>query len=193
MASSSLNKPLSRRPQPPATPAPSCRSDPRGYVDELPGPPVARAPLLRPSNLTAGKAMPLELHPVLKTLQMLVGTNGNVSSKLEEVMQYAKFGWAATYVITDTGQMVFKTSRSKKVARMEAFGGSMNKPTNIVFALAKLRRELADESSITISNVSCVRMSPLIVLRDGLVQIAMIKQAWMDTQTLWVPEAWDNY
>ena len=61
--------------------------------------------------------------------------------------------------------------------------------TNIVCAIAKLRRELADESSITISNVNCVRMSPLIVLCDGLVQIAMIKQAWMDNQTLWVPEA----
>ena len=109
----------------------------------------------------------LELHPFLKKLQMLVGTNGNVSSKLEQVMQYAKFGWAATYVITDAGQMVFKTSRSKKVARMEAFGGSMSKPTNIVFAIAKLRRELADESSITLSDVNFVRMYPLIVLPDG--------------------------
>ena len=27
------------------------------------------------------------------------------------------------------------------------------------------------------------------MLRDGLLQIAMIKQAWMDNQTLWVPEA----
>ena len=107
-------------------------------------------------------------------------------------MHYAEFGWAATYVITDAGQMVFKTSRSKNLARMEAFGGSMSK-TNIVFAIAKLRRELADESSITISDVNCVRMSPLIVLRDGLVQIATIKQTWMDNQTLWVPEAWDNY
>ena len=132
----------------------------------------------------------LELHPLLKELQTLVCTNGNVNSKLEQVMQYAKFRWAATYVITDAGRMVFKTSKSKTKAHMEAFGGSMGKqPANIVFAIAKLRRELADESSITISNDNCVRMSPLIVLRDGLVQIAMIKQAWMDKQTLWVPEA----
>ena len=134
----------------------------------------------------------LELHPLLKKLQMLVGTDGDVSSKLEQVMQYAHIKWAATYVITDAGQMVFKVLKSKRKARMEAFGGSME-AANIVFALAKLRRELADESSITISNVNCVRMSPLIVLHDGLVQIAMIKQAWMDDQTLWVPEAWDNY
>ena len=105
----------------------------------------------------------LELHPLLKKLQMLVGTNGNVSSKLEKVMQYAKFGWAATYVITDAGHMVFKTNtvsagrnRKAKVHRMEAFGGSMTPPANIVFALVKLRRELADESSITISNANCV-------------------------------------
>ena len=104
----------------------------------------------------------LELHPLLKKLQMLVGTDGHVSSKLEQVMQYAEFRWAAMYVITDAGQMVFMTSKSKKKARMQAFGGSMN-PTNIVFAIAKLRRELADESSITLSDVNCVRMSPLIV------------------------------
>ena len=61
-------------------------------------------------------------------------------------------------------------------------------PTNIVFAIAKLRRELADESSITLSDANCVRLSPLIVMANGLVQIAMIKQAWMDNQTLWVPE-----
>ena len=85
------------------------------------------------------------------------------------------------YVITDAGQLVFKTSKSRKKARMQAFGCSMN-PTNIVFAIAKLRRELADESRITLSDVNCVRMSPLIVLPDGLVQIAMIKQAWMDNQ-----------
>ena len=58
-----------------------------------------------------------------------------------------------------------------------------------MFAIAKLRSELADESSITLSDVNCVRMSPLIVLPDGLVQIAMIKQAWMDNQRLWVLEA----
>ena len=106
-------------------------------------------------------------------------------------MQYAEFRWAATYVITDAGQMVFKTSRSnrKKRATMEASGGSTGKNTNIVFAIAKLRSELADESSITLSDVNCVRMSPLIVFRDGLVQIAMIKQAWMDNQRLWVLEA----
>ena len=71
---------------------------------------------------------------------------------------------------------------------MQAFGGSMN-PTNIVFAIAKLRRELADESSITLSDVNCVRMYPLIVLPDGLVQIALIKQEWIDSQAVWVPEA----
>ena len=112
---------------------------------------------------------------------MLVGTDGHVSSKLEQVMQYAEFRWAAMYVITDAGHMVFMTSKSKKKARMQAFGGSMN-PTNIVFAIAKLRRELADESSITLYGAKCVRMSQLIVLPDGLVQIAMIKQAWMDNQ-----------
>ena len=53
--------PLSRRPQPPTTPASSCRSDPRGCVDALPGPPVARAPVLRPSNHAAGEALPLLL------------------------------------------------------------------------------------------------------------------------------------
>ena len=53
--------PLSRRPQPPTTPASSCRSDPRDCVDALPGPPVARAPVLRPSNLAAGEALPLLL------------------------------------------------------------------------------------------------------------------------------------
>ena len=46
---------LSRRPQPPTTPASSCRSDSRGCVDALPGPLVARAPVLRPSNHAAGK------------------------------------------------------------------------------------------------------------------------------------------
>ena len=130
----------------------------------------------------------LELHLLLKELQVLVGTNGNVSSKLEQVMQYAEFRWAATYVITDAGKMVVKTSTSRKKARMEAFGGSMRKRTNIVFAVAKLRRELADESSIAISDDNCVRMSPLIVLPYGLVHIAMMKQSWMDNQTLWVPE-----
>ena len=65
----------------------------------------------------------------------------------------------------------------------------LNEPNQHCFAIAKLRRELADESSITLSDVNCVRMSPLIVLPDGLVQIAMIKQAWMDNQRLWVPEA----
>ena len=75
-----------------------------------------------------------------------------------------------------------------KIEKMEAFGGSL-KPANIVFAFTKVRRELADDSSITISDVNCVRMSPLIVVGDGLVQIAMIKQAWMNHQTLWVPEA----
>ena len=86
------------------------------------------------------------------------------------------------YVITDAGLMVSKTSRSNKVARMQAFGGSAGKNTNIVFAIAKLRSELADESSITLSDVNCVRMSPLIVLPDGLVHIAMINQAWVDNQ-----------
>ena len=47
--------------QPPTTPASSCRSDPRGCVDTLPGPHVARAPVLRPSNLAAGEALPLLL------------------------------------------------------------------------------------------------------------------------------------
>ena len=142
------------------------------------------------SSLNNAHSGELELHPLLKQLQMLVGTNGNVSSKLEQVMQYAEFRWAATYVITDAGQMLFKKWRTKKRALMEAFGGGLKPRSNIVFAIAKLRRELADESSITTSDDNCVRMSPLIVLGDdGLVQIAMIKQAWLDNQTLWVPEA----
>ena len=68
---------------------------------------------------------------------MLVGTNGHVSSKLEQVMQYAEFQWAATYGITDVGQMVFKTSRSKrkKRATMDDLGGSMGNNTNIIFAI----------------------------------------------------------
>ena len=70
---------------------------------------------------------------------------------IQEFMPYAEFGWAAMHVITDDGQIIFKMSRSKKVARMEAFGGSTGKPSNIVFAIAKLRSELADESSITIT------------------------------------------
>ena len=102
------------------------------------------------------------------------------------------FKWAATYVITDAGQMVFKTW-GKKVVHVETFGGGMPKPSNIVFAIAKLRRELADESSITLTDQNCVKMSPLIVLGDGLVQIAMIKQAWLDEQMLWVPEAARSY
>ena len=48
-----------RRPE--ATLESSCRSDPRGYVDALPGPPDARAPAPRPSNLATGKALPLLL------------------------------------------------------------------------------------------------------------------------------------
>ena len=99
---------------------------------------------------------------LLKKLQVLVGTNGNVSSKLQQVMQYAMFGWAATYVITDAGKMVVKTSTRRKKAHMEAFGGSMSKPTNIVFAIAKLRRELADESSnrsLTIIVSECLHLS----------------------------------
>ena len=141
------------------------------------------------SNSLNNTSSELELHPLLKKLRKLV-TNENVRAKLKQVMQYKRFQWACTYVITDEGQMVFKRClNGKKAARIAAFGGSTDKPTNIVFAMAKLRSELADESSITISNVNCVRMYPLIVLRDGLVQIAMIKQAWMDNQTLWVPEA----
>ena len=76
----------------------------------------------------------LELHQLLKELQLLAGTDGHVSSKLEQVMQYAEFRWAAMYVITDAGQMVFMTSQSKKKARMQSFGGSMNQ-TNIVLLL----------------------------------------------------------
>ena len=51
--------------QPPTTPASSCRSDPRGCVDALPGPHVARAPVPRPSNLATGKALPLLLFVLL--------------------------------------------------------------------------------------------------------------------------------
>jgi hypothetical protein len=134
----------------------------------------------------------LELHPLLKQLQLLVGTSANEGLKLNEVMQYAKFQWVAVYVITDAGRMIVKTLTSGKagtVARMEAFGGSMDKPSNIVFAIAKLRSELADESSITITKDNLVRMSPLMVLRDGLVQIVMVKQTWVDSQRLWVPES----
>ena len=98
------------------------------------------------------------------------------------------------YVITDAGRMIFKVARSKKGARMEAFGGSTGKPSNIVFALARPRRELADESSITITEDNLVRMSPLVVVHDGrgtagLVQIVVIKQTWLDIQSLWVPKA----
>ena len=63
------------------------------------------------------------------------------------------------------------------------------KETNIVYAIAKLRRELADESSIAITEANVVRMSPLMVVHDGLVQIVMVKQTWVDSQSLWVPEA----
>jgi len=132
----------------------------------------------------------LELHPLLKQLQILVGrSDENVSSKLEQVMKYTAFAWAAMYIITDAGQMVFKVKKEKRQARMEAFGGGMPSGANIVFAIAKLRSELADESSIRLSDVNCVRMSPLILVKDGLVQIAMIKQEWLDKQMLWVPEA----
>ena len=65
--------PLSRRPQPPATPASSYRSDPRGCIDELPDPPVARAPVLRPSNLTAGKALPLLLFVLASSRRLPCG------------------------------------------------------------------------------------------------------------------------
>ena len=53
--------PLWQNPQPPATPASSCRSDPRGCVDALPAPRIARAPIFRPSNVVAGNALPLLL------------------------------------------------------------------------------------------------------------------------------------
>ena len=121
---------------------------------------------------------------------MLVGMGGHVSSKLEQVMQYAEFQWAAMYVITDAGQIVFMKSMGQDESPHASFQGgvSMN-PTNILVAIAKLRRELADESSITLYDVNCVRMSPFTVLPDGLVQIAMIKQAWMYNQRCWVLEA----
>ena len=132
---------------------------------------VACFAIMASSSLNNAHSGELELHPLLKQLQMLVGTNGNVSSKLERVMQYAEFGWAATYVITDAGQMLFKKWKSKSRALMEAFGGGLKPRSNIVFAIAKLRSELADESSITLSDVNCVRMSPLIVFRDVLVHM----------------------
>jgi hypothetical protein len=131
----------------------------------------------------------LKLHPLLKELQRLIRTGGDESSKLEAVMQHAEFRWAAVYVITDTGQIIFKMAKRKKEACMEAFGGATDKPSNFVFTMSKLRSELADESSITITEDNLVRMSPLMVVRDGLVQIAMLKQAWVDTQKLWVPES----
>ena len=57
-----------------------------------------------------------------------------------------------------------------------------------MFAMSNLRSELADESSITITEENMVALYPLIVLGDGLVQIVMPKSRWVDSQSLWVPE-----
>ena len=77
--------------------------------------------------------------------------------------------------------------------KMKCFEGDLQKKSNIVFAIAKLRCELTDTSSITITQDNIVGMSPLMVLHDGsalgLVQIVMLKQTWVNSQKLWVPQA----
>ena len=139
-----------------------------------------------------------ELHPLLNALQQLLLKEEYDSSKLRAVMQHAVFDRVVVYVITDSGQMITKVWRTRKTIYRHAFGqiawrtGRKSRHTpkmNIVRAIAKIRQELADEASITITTDNLVGMSPLMVVGNGLVQIAMLKQEWVESQRLWVPEA----
>ena len=131
----------------------------------------------------------IKLSPLLQQLRSIVASGGDASNTLKDVMGYAEFAWAAMYVITDTGNMLFKVAKFKRKAVMTGFGGSIKgNKCGIIFAMSKQRMELKDESSITLTAENTRRLSPLLLVRDGLVQIVMLKQAWVDAQKLWVPE-----
>ena len=67
--------------------------------------------------------------------KMVVRAGGHESSRLKAVMEIDKFAWVATYVVTDSGQMIFKEWRTKKHGRMEAFGGAESPHANMINAM----------------------------------------------------------
>ncbi len=78
--------------------------------------------------------------------------------------------------------------------RVQSFGGS-NWHQNFLLMFNKMRVELLDESSITLAEEGSFVASSLFIAEAetesggvGLLQVFMLRQSWLDQQTLWCPE-----
>ena len=132
----------------------------------------------------------MSLHPLYRELHRAIN-DAHASAALSELLEHNVFNWVAPYVVTDAGnillQAIPKTRNRKKTLQLQSFGGShLNQ--NSFFMFHKMRGELRDESSLTLTSAMPFRASSIYVVEGGLLQVIVVKDSWLREQRLWSPE-----